>query len=452
MTAARTPHPNRWLIAVMCTVLQLCLGTVYAWSFFQPLLTQHYRWSNTGTSWAFSLAIFSLGIAAAWGGMNLDKYGPRKLAVAGGLLFGAGYLLASLALSIDSLALFCVGYGMVAGTGIGLCYVTPMSTVTKWFPDKIGLLTGIVAMGFGLGAFVLSVILAPVLMAVFDRNLVLVFAALGLTLGGPAIICAAFLRNPPEGYAPKGLNAVAAAEGGDDPYLKAIEDYDGGLGEYLLTGQYGMMWVIFFFNIAAGISIVSFQSPLYQEIWKLRDPTMDRAVLAAYGASLIAVSSLFNGFGRIFWGAVSDRLGRVNTFRLLLASQMIVFGFLMTEHDPWVFAALVCYVLSCFGGGFAVMPSFVIGVYGKQRMSVIYGIVLTAWSAAGIVGPTMVATLKDNFPDRSIIYSFMLGLLLLGLGFVFSFLVNDDRYVPRRLVVQLTHHWPPRARLPFSRR
>jgi OFA family oxalate/formate antiporter-like MFS transporter len=451
MTGAGTALPNRWLIAVMCTVLQLCLGTVYAWSFFQPLLTQHYRWSNTGTSWAFALAIFFLGVAAAWGGLNLGRYGPRKLAVAGGLLFGAGYLLAALALSLDNLVLFCIGYGAVAGSGIGLGYVTPMSTVTKWFPDKIGLLTGIVAMGFGLGAFVLSVILAPVLMTVFDRDLVLVFAALGIILGGAASTCAAFLRNPPEGYAPKGFNREAAEDGGD-PYLQAIEAYDGRLGEYLITGQYGMMWVIFFFNIAAGISIISFQSPLYQEIWKLRDPTMDRAVLAVYGASLIAVSSLFNGFGRIAWGAVSDRLGRVNTFRLLLASQMIVFGFLMTEHNPWVFAVLVCYVLSCFGGGFAVMPPFVVDVYGKKRMPLIYGIILTAWSAAGLVGPMIVASLKDNFPDGAIIYSFMLGILLLGLGFIFSFLVYDDRYVPRRLVVRLTHHWPPRARLPLSRR
>jgi len=136
----------------MCTVLQLCLGTVYAWSYFQPLLVERFRWTNTETSWAFSLTICCLGLSAAWGGINLARIGPRKLAVAGGLLFAAGYALAAVALAVKSLTLFYLGYGAVAGIGIGLGYVTPMSTVTKWFPDKKGLMTGIVAMGFGFGA------------------------------------------------------------------------------------------------------------------------------------------------------------------------------------------------------------------------------------------------------------------------------------------------------------
>jgi MFS transporter, OFA family, oxalate/formate antiporter len=174
-----------------------------------------------------------------------------------------------------------------------------------------------------------------------------------------------------------------------------------------------------------------------------RHPTLERSILAGYGATLIAVSSLFNGFGRIVWGAVSERLGRINTFRLLLASQLIVFGILMTEHNPWVFAILVCYVLSCFGGGFAIMPSMVIDVYGQKLMSRVYGVILTAWSAAGILGPMMVASLKDNYPDRAIVYSFLLGILVLGVGFIFSFLVNDDRFIPRRMLLQVFAMAPP---------
>ncbi|MFZ0984182.1 MAG: MFS transporter, partial [Pseudolabrys sp.] len=214
-------------------------------------------------------------------------------------------------------------------------------------------------------------------------------------------------------------------------------------GEYVLAGQYAIMWFIFFLNIMAGISLVSFLSPLYQDIWRLDHPTLERSVLAGYGATLIAVSSLFNGLGRIVWGVVSDRLGRINTFRLLLASQLIVFGILMTEHSPWVFAILVCYVLSCFGGGFAIMPSMVIDVYGPKRMSRVYGVILTAWSAAGILGPMMVASLKDNYPDRAIVYSFLLGILVLGVGFIFSFLVNDDRFIPRRILLQVFAVAPP---------
>src|SRR5262249_8195800 len=168
---------NRWLIAIMCTVLQLCLGTVYGWSYFQPLLVEQFRWTNTETSWAFSLTICCLGLSAVWGGINLARIGPRKLAVAGGPLFAIGYAPAAIALAVKRLALFYLVYGAVAGIGIGLGYVTPMSTVTKWFPDKKGLVTGIVTMGFGLGAFVLSVVLAPILMRAFHQNLALVFAA-----------------------------------------------------------------------------------------------------------------------------------------------------------------------------------------------------------------------------------------------------------------------------------
>ena len=214
-------------------------------------------------------------------------------------------------------------------------------------------------------------------------------------------------------------------------------------GEYVLAGQYAIMWFIFFLNITAGISIVSFLSPLYQDVWRLDYPNLERSVLAGYGATLIAVSSLFNGLGRIVWGAASERLGRINTFRLLLASQLIVFGILMTERNPWGFAILVCYVLSCFGGGFAIMPSMVIDVYGPKRMSRIYGVILTALSVAGILGPLMIASIRDNYPDRAILYSFLLGVLMLGIGFIFSFLICDDRFIPRRILLQVFAVAPP---------
>src|SRR5215470_10293100 len=209
---AKERVPNRWLIATMCTVLQLCLGTVYAWSYFQPLLVEQFRWTNTETSWAFSLTICCLGLSAAWGGINLARIGPRKLAVAGGLLFAAGYALAA---------------GAVAGIGIGLGYVTPMSTVTKWFPDKKGLMTGIVAMGFGLGAFVLSVVLAPILMHLLHRNLALVFGALGAILGSPSFGFAASLRIPPANYDPSCYFPFAAKDAhAASLYAKAEEESD----------------------------------------------------------------------------------------------------------------------------------------------------------------------------------------------------------------------------------
>src|SRR5262249_15849643 len=181
--------------------------------------------------------------------------GPRKLAIAGGLLFAAGYALAAVALAVKSLTLFYLGYGVVGGIGIGLGYVTPMSTVTKWFPDKKGLMTGIVALGFGLGAFILRFVLAPILMFPFPRNLTLGFAALGAILGSAAFGSATMLRNPPADYLPSGYVPSAAKDAhAASLYAKAEEESDLPLKEYVLTGQYAIMWFIFFLNIMAGIS------------------------------------------------------------------------------------------------------------------------------------------------------------------------------------------------------
>jgi MFS transporter, OFA family, oxalate/formate antiporter len=419
MTTDAARSPNRSVVALMGTLLQLCLGTVYAWSYFQSLLVKSYRWSYTDTAWAFSLVILTLGISAAWAGVNLPKIGPRKLAMAGGVLFSASYLLGGVALHLGSIPLFYLGYSVVGGIGIGLGYVTPVSTVAKWFPDKRGLVTGVVVMGFGVGAFVMSKVLAPLLLSSTKGNLVPVFVSLGVFFGVLLLPVTWFLQNPPADRSSTSTAAGAAAA-----------EIEPATRDYLRSGQFLIMWVVFFFNIAAGISVISFQSPLLQEIWGLSDPGVEPAMLASYGATLIAVSSLFNGLGRLLWGTISDRIGRVETFRLMLASQMIVFGVLMTERNPWVFSALVCYILLCFGGGFGTMPSFVMDVFGARKMSVMYGAMLTAWAAAGVAGPLMVASLKDNYPDRAVIYCFLLGVLFLGSGFVFSFLVTNEKCTP----------------------
>lgn len=412
MAQPRTLIP-RSMIALFCTFLQICFGTVYAWSFFQTLLVRQLGWSFTETAWAFSLAIFSLGTSAAWAGALLPRVGPRRLAVAGSLMFSSGYLLAGLALQLDALALFYVGYGVIGGAGIGLGYVTPVATVAKWFPDKKGLATGIVVMGFGVGAFLLSKGLAPLLVSHLAGDLSRIFLGLGVIFAAVLLPCSLLLSNPP-------VAAGAVAE-------PASSDESDSVVPYLRSSEFVLIWIVFFFNIAAGISVISFQSELLQEVWSLADPSVEPATLAEYGAMLIAVSSLCNGVGRLFWGLLSDRLGRVRVFRILLASQMVVFGILMTERNPWVFSVLVCYVLLCFGGGFATMPSFVLDVFGPQKMSTIYGTILTAWAAAGICGPLYVGYLKDQYPDRAFIYCFLIGILMLGLGYVFSYLLSDDR-------------------------
>ena len=403
---------------LLCTVLQICFGTVYAWSFFQTMLVRQLGWTFTETAIAFSITIFSLGCSAAWAGAALPRLGPRKLAIIGSVMFAGGYLLAGLALHIDSLPLFYLGYGVIGGAGIGLGYVTPVATAAKWYPDRKGLATGIVVMGFGVGAFLLSIVLAPILIVHTEGDLPLVFAGLGILFALILLPSSYFLRDPPPGY------RVTAA--GVTAILQEDED-SGTVAECLRSREFAIMWLVFFFNIAAGIAVISFQSSLLQDVWGLADPSVEPEELAAYGATLIAVSSLCNGAGRLFWGLLSDRIGRVRVFRILLGSQMVVFGILMTESNPWVFSALICYVLLCFGGGFATMPSFVLDVFGAKKMSVIYGAILTAWAAAGIFGPVYVGYIKDQYPDRAVIYCFLVGVLILGLGFTFSYLLNDDR-------------------------
>ena len=408
----------RALTLLLCTVLQICLGTVYAWSFFQTLLVRQHDWSYTETAIAFSITIFSLGCSAAWAGAMLPRLGPRKLAIIGSLMFSGGYVIGGFALQIDYMPLFYLGYGVIGGAGIGLGYVTPVATAAKWFPDHKGLATGIVVMGFGVGAFLLSKVLAPILILATEGNLPSVFIWLGVLFAVILLPSSFLLHDPPTGYRVTAAGVVSGV---------LEEEESGSVRQCIGSREFAIMWIVFFFNIAAGISVISFQSSLLQDVWGLADPTVEPEVLAQYGATLIAVSSLCNGAGRLFWGLLSDRIGRVRVFRILLGSQMIVFGILMTESNPWVFSALVCYVLLCFGGGFATMPSFVLDVFGTKRMSVIYGALLTAWAAAGIFGPVYVGYIKDQYPDRAVIYCFLVGVLILGLGFSFSYLLNDDR-------------------------
>ena len=420
---------SRAAAILYCTVLQVCFGTVYAWSFFQTLLVRQLGWSFTDTALAFSITIFSLGMSAAGAGMILPKVGPRRLALAGSVMFSGGYMIAGLALQLDSLALFYLGYGVIGGAGIGLGYVTPVATVAKWFPDKKGLATGIVVMGFGIGAVVLSKGLAPLLVVETEGDLPLLFIWLGVVFAAVLIPCSLALRDPPAELASRLDTATASSSAQDEPDSTA---------RCLYSGEFAVMWLVFFFNIAAGIAVISFQSPLLQDVWGLADPSVEPETLAEYGATLIAASSLCNGFGRLFWGLLSDRIGRIRVFRILLASQMIVFGILMTERDPWIFSALVCYIMLCFGGGFATMPSFVLDVFGAKKMSAVYGVMLTAWAAAGVCGPLYIGYLKDQYPDRAIIYCFLIGVLILGLGYVFSYLLSDKRIRLQRPSVEST--------------
>jgi OFA family oxalate/formate antiporter-like MFS transporter len=337
------------------------------------------------------------------------------MAMLGGLLFSAGYLVAALGLQLRSLVLLYLGYGVLGGIGLGLGYVTPVATVSKWFPDRKGLATGMVIMGFGLGALLMSKVLAPLLLGA-TGSLVTSFLLLAAVFFVFTVGPAAFMRNPPAGWLPRGYAPAAVGPKAAAPAALSPR-------QAVFSGRFVMMWLVFFCNITAGIAIISFQSPLLQSLWKKTDPGLSAAVVAGFGATLIAISSLFNGAGRFFWGAVSDRVGRVQTFRILLGTEIIVFAGLVLTGSPWLFGILVCWVLLCYGGGFGTMPAFVSDTFGAQVMAPVYGAILTAWSAAGIVGPQIVAILKDRLPDRASFFSFIVGGCFLAAGFVLSLLI-----------------------------
>ena len=400
---------NRWWMAVLGTALQMCIGTVYAWSYFQNPLIEAYGWSNTQVAWVFSTTILFLSLGAAVGGNKLPVYGPRKLAVLGIVLFGSGYLLGALALYFKSLPFLYLGYGVIGGTGIGLAYVPPVATVAKWFPDKKGLATGMVIMGFGLGAMIMSKLVAPMLLHVFDHSFPLVFAVLGVAFLLLATPIAWALQDPPSG----------STQGGG---------YGSGEGEVqfastraLLTSRrFSTMWLLMFCNTVAGIMFIGFQSPMVQELWHRQDASLTPEQLASYGATLIAFSALFNGVGRFAWGSLSDKLGRVSAFRIMLLTQFAAFLTLGFVQSPWVFGVLVCYILLCYGGGFGTIPAFVSDTFGAKKMATAYGAILTTWGSAGIVGPQMVAWLRDNYPDNASTYAFYVGAAFLLAGFLVS--------------------------------
>ncbi len=415
---------NRWAIAVAGTVAMICLGTVYSWSLFTQPLIAAFGWSNTTTTWAFALAIFFLGVGAIAGGRWQDRRGPRPVAVTGVLLWGAANVLAGLGTARFGAPWIYATYGVLGGLGLGLGYVTPVAAVTKWFPDKRGLGSGMVVMGFGLGAFLYNNILksiGPFAAAAAEAGKVVAARAQGGTamlsdaargtimstfiwsgvvfavLGG---ICASFLRDP-AAAAPAGPATTAAAEASsiDAPPSRALR-----------TPQFWALWAMLFLNVTAGILFISNAVPIMRELTGAPPAT----ALAVYG-----FIALFNGLGRFFWGAVSDRIGRNLAYLLIYGSQVLIFFLVGGVHALWLVAALFAVVLLDYGGGFGTMPSFTADYFGTKYMGVNYGWILSAWGVGGIVGPIFVAAVKDRTGSFSgalpVIAVILLGAMILPL-------------------------------------
>ena len=369
---------TRWLVAAGGVVLMACLGTVYAWSVYTQPLQAAFGWTSTQATAPFSIAIFFLGVGAVIGGRWQDRAGPRVVALTGALLWGAGNLLAGLGTARFGAVWLYFTYGVMGGLGLGLGYVTPVAAVTKWFPDRRGLGSGLVVGGFGLGAFLYAHLLRslPAFSGVPSPALggaVLgAFTASGLAfavVGGAGALC---LRNPP---APS--PSAAAVPAGPDFAP----------GRMVRTPQFWAAFAMLFLNVAAGILFISNAVPIMREL--------TGATLAA-AAAVYGTLALANAMGRFLWGAVSDRVGRRAAFAAIYLLQIAVFLVVGRFHSMWMVAPLFALVLLCYGGGFGVMPSLVADWFGTRHLGVNYGWVLLAWSAAGVVGPGFVAAVKDR--------------------------------------------------------
>jgi OFA family oxalate/formate antiporter-like MFS transporter len=366
---------NRWVIAIAGVFLQIALGAVYAWSVFRIPLSKQFGWSISQVTLTFTISIFVLGFASFFGGLWMNRVGPRRVALTAGVFYGLGIFLASF--SANKLWWLYLSYGFIGGIGLGLGYIVPVATLVKWFPDRRGLITGIAVGGFGAGAL----ITAPVATRLIQTVGVLpTFAYLGVAYFIVVIIASLFMRNPPEGWQPEGWtpSEKQTAE-------RATHDFV--LSEALKTWQWWALWLILFLNTSAGIAVISQEAPIFEELTK---------VTALVAGGMVGVASLGNGVGRVFWAWLSDLITRRGAFALMFIVQVLLFWFLSTITVPSIMTTVTFVILMCYGGGFGTMPAFTADYFGPKNVGPIYGLMLTAWSFASVFGPLYIARMRET--------------------------------------------------------
>jgi OFA family oxalate/formate antiporter-like MFS transporter len=397
-------HPNRWLIAAAGVLMQIALGAVYAWSVFRIPLTTTYGWTISQVTLIFELAILLLGFSSFAGGLWMRKAGPRRVAIAGGVCYGLGTILAGQA--GGNIGLMYVSYGVLGGIGLGLAYIVPVATLIKWFPDRRGMITGLAVAGFGAGAVVTAPVAQRLLASVGIPS---TFAILGSVYLVAVVGAGLFMKNPPEGYRPEGWQPPAAQQGS-----RAAKDYT--LGEALRSWQWYALWAILFLNTIAGISIISQASPMAQE--------MTHATAAA-AAGVVGLISIANGSGRLLWAWLSDFIGRRQVFLTMFLLQAAIFLLLARVESFASLGALAFVVLLCYGGGFGTMPAFAADLFGPGNVGSIYGLMLTAWGFAGVLGPTLIAQIRQSTGHYTEALQVIAGIMLAGA--VIPFFVRPSR-------------------------
>jgi MFS family permease len=414
---------NRWLIPLAAIMVHLCIGSVYAWSTFnrpiKALFPNDPAWFSPPYT-TFTTALVLLGLSAAFGGPWVEKRGPRAAARAAAMFFGSGLLLGGLGLWLKQSVLVFVGMGLVGGIGCGLGYISPVSTLVKWFPDRRGMATGMAVMGFGGGAFIAGYLNTWLMGELGVPRTVAVLGAgyFCIMLAGSRI-----LRRPPVGWQPEGW--VPPADNNAMITRTSVTR-----NQAIRTPQFYLLWGMLFINVTAGIGILAQASPMVQDMFG-RTP--------AQAAALVSLISLFNAGGRFFWASLSDYIGRRATYLVFFAAQMALFRMIpgFGARNEWlVFEIALCAVLTMYGGGFATIPAFLADLFGADNVGAIHGAVLTAWSAAAVVGPVIITELSARAraslapgEAKVHIYDEPLAVLawLLVAGFVLTVLVRPLR-------------------------
>ena len=374
--------------------MQLALGAVYAWSVFRVPLSEAYGVEVSPVNLAFTITIFVLGFAAFAGGIWMGRVGPRTVAITSGVLYGLGIFLAGYAGS--SLTLLYLTYGVLAGAGIGLGYIVPIATLVKWFPDKRGVITGIAVAGFGGGAVVAAQLAKSMVPAMgpFDTFKIFGIGYLIVVVGA-----AMFMKNPPEGYRPPGYQPDTSGSS-----ERSSVDYE--FSGALKTWQWFALWALLFLNVTAGISIIAEAAPMTGEL---------TGAGTALAATLVSIIAIFNGIGRFFWAALSDAIGRKWVFFTMFVLQAVLFVLLPIIGTTYiVFAILVCIILLCYGGGFGTMPAFTADYFGSKNVGRIYGLLLTAWSFAAVVGPLLISYVHDSTGSYNTAFYIIAGIMAIS--------------------------------------
>ena len=424
------PGYSRWMIPPAALCVHLCIGEAYAFSVFNLPMTKLLGisqstpddWKLTDLGWIFSIAIFFLGASAAVLGRWVEESGPRKTMFTAALCFGGGFIVAALGVYMHNLWIIYLGYGVIGGIGLGLGYISPVSTLIKWFPDKPGMATGMAIMGFGGAAFIASP-LSVWLMAHFSTSTHIgvaeTFVALGVIYCFFMMVGAWIVRVPAPGWAPAGWVAPAQPK-------KLVTTQNVYVYQALKTPQFWLIWWVLCLNVTAGIGVLGQASAMSQEMFPGR-------VTAVAAAGFVGLMSLFNMAGRFFWASTSDYIGRKNTYFCFFVIGAVLYALVPytgSIGSVALFVLAYAVIFSMYGGGFATVPAYLRDMFGTQYVGAIHGMLITAWSMAGIFGPVLVNYIRQYQLDHGVpsaqAYNVSMYVMacLLVVGFVCNFFVQ----------------------------